>query len=80
MDKKELWDWIKPYFNDADDKTWGIAWQSFGYEANGDFIELDYIKKGITFKLLIEMLEDLDKEGVIKLVDTKNMGFEIQQR
>ena len=74
MNKKELWTWIKPYFKDADEQILGIAWSSFGYEKNGDFVELDYKAKGIEFKELVEMLKILDKEGVIDLVDTKKYG------
>lgn len=82
MNKKDFWNYIEPYFDKAEEL--GIAFKSLCYRKKGgsdiDIVELDYRQFGLDFQGLISILEELEKDGLIKLEDTDNMGYFIYKK
>lgn len=75
MNKNEFWMTIKELFKEADRNELGIAFSFFGYKQNEEIIEIDYDSMGLTFETLISLLEELNKDGLVELIDTNNMGY-----
>ena len=81
MNKKDFWNYLEPFFNKAEEV--GVAFTSLCYRKKGgsdvDIVELDYKQFGLDFNGLIAVLEELEKDGLIGLEDTENMGYLIHK-
>lgn len=82
MNKKDFWNYLEPYFDESEEL--GIAFEALCYRKKGgsdiDIVELDYKQFGLDFQGLISILEELEKDGLIKLEDTNNMGYLIYKK
>ena len=82
MNKKDFWNYLESVFNKSEEM--GISFTSLCYRKNGgsdiDIVEIDYKQFGLDFQGLLTVLEEFEKEGLIMLEQTNNMGYFIYKK
>ena len=82
MNKKDFWNYLESVFNKSQEM--GISFTSLCYRKKGgsdiDIVEIDYKQFGLDFQGLLTVLEEFEKEELIMLEQTNNMGYFIYKK
>ena len=81
MNKNIFWNKLKDIFNIAENREIGIIGTALGYiDKDGNGVEVDYHDFGLDFGNMLDLLKELEKDNLIELIDTKNMGYFIIEK
>lgn len=82
MNKTEFWNYIKPYFDKAENAELVVMGSAFGYidKKTYEGIEINYTGFNLDFFGLVSLLKELDADGLVEFIDPNNMQYIIHKR